>query len=62
MYNLLEYSDIYSKPSWILRQYCRDEAAANVVNGNIFDFIAANTTTNLFKTKEKITKNDNRKP
>lgn len=62
MYNLLEYSNIYSKPSWILRQYCRDEAAANVVNGNIFDFIAANTTTNLFKTKEKITKNDNRKP
>ena len=40
----------------------QSEAAANVVNGNIFDFNAANTPTNLFKTEEKIAKNDNRKP
>ena len=55
MYNLIGYSDNYSKASGTLWQYCRDEPAINVANGNIVDFNAVNATTNLFKIKEEIT-------
>ena len=50
MYNLIEYSDNYSKASWILWQYCRCKPAINT--NNIFDFNPSNTT-NSFKTNEK---------
>ena len=51
MYNLIEYSDNYSKTLW---QYCRDEPAlAN--NCDITDFNANNADSNSFKIKEKIT-------
>ena len=54
MYNLIEYSDNYSKTSGILNQYCRDEPAlAN--NNDITDFNEGNADTNSIKTKEKIT-------
>ena len=53
MYNLVEYSDNYSKTSGILWQYCRDEPAINVYNGTIVDFNAGNATTNSFKIKQK---------
>ena len=38
MYNLIEYSDNYSKTSGILREYWRDEAALN--NDPIVGFTA----------------------
>ena len=46
MYNLIEYSDPYSKTSGILFQYCRDEPAKNVNNNNIefVDFTDSNVT------------------
>ena len=47
MYNLIEYSDNYSKTSTILWQYCWDEPAA--------DFIVDNADTNSFKIKQKLT-------
>ena len=53
MYNLVEYSDNYSKTSGILWQYYRDEPAINVCNGNFVDFNAANATTDSFKIKQK---------
>ena len=34
MYNLIEYSENYSKTSGILFQYCRDEPATNNNNNN----------------------------
>ena len=37
MYNVIEYSDNYSKTSGILRQYCRAEPALDD-NGAIVDF------------------------
>ena len=43
MYNLIEYSDKYSKTSGRLWQYCRDIPPANN-NGNIVDFNGANAT------------------
>ena len=51
MYNLIEYSDNYSKTSGSLWQYCKDIPA--VYNaGNIVDFNGANTTDSFnFKTK-----------
>ena len=55
MYNLIEYSDNYSKPSGILFQYCRDEPATNI--NNIIesnDFTDANLT-DLFNLKVKLT-------
>ena len=55
MYNLIEYSDIYSKASGILWQYCRNEPVINSTNGDHLYFNAANATTNTFKIKEKIT-------
>ena len=54
MYNLIEYSDNYFKKFGILWQYCRDKPAVDN-NGAIVDFTADNTTTDLFKIKEKIT-------
>ena len=50
MYNLIEYSDNYSKTSVILWQYCRDEPAVND-DGAIADFNANNAYTYLFKIK-----------
>ena len=49
MYNLIEYSDNYSKTSGILFRYCRDDN-----NDAVTDFIEANVT-NLFNLKEKLT-------
>ena len=59
MYNLIEYSDNYSKTSGSLWQYCKDIPAVNNA-GNIVDFTATNTT-DSFKFKTKITgqTNDN---
>ena len=54
MYNLIEYSDNYSKTSGILWQYCRDEPTV-YDNGAITDFTEANAITDSFKIKEKIT-------
>ena len=54
MYNLIEYSDNYSKTSGILWQYCRDEPAVYDY-GAITDFTEANAITDSFKIKEKIT-------
>ena len=51
MYNLIEYSDNYSKTSGILWQYCRDEPDVDN-NGDIDDFDAANS----LKIKEKVTR------
>ena len=51
---VIQNSNNNSKISGILWQYCRDETAINVANGNIVDFDAANATTNSFKIKEKM--------
>ena len=53
MYNLIEYSDNYSKTSGSLWQYCKEIPAVNNA-GNIIDFTATNTT-DSFKFKTKIT-------
>ena len=51
MYNLIEYSDNYSKTSGSLWQYCKEIPAVNN-NGNIVDFNGANATESLnYKTK-----------
>ena len=57
MYNLIEYSDNYSKTSGSLWQYCKDIPAVNNA-GNIVDFTATNTT-DSFKSKAKITGHTN---
>ena len=49
-YNLIEYSDNYSKTSGILWQYCRDEPAVND-DGEIVGFTEANAITDSFKIK-----------
>ena len=55
MYNLIEYSDNYSKPSGILFQYCRVEPATNINNIiELNDFNDANLT-DLFNLKVKLT-------
>ena len=58
MYNLIKYSDNYSKTSGVLRQYCRDEATINIIinnnNNEFIDFIDANLT-NSFNLKVKLT-------
>ena len=51
MYNLIEYSDNYSKTSESLWQYCKDIPAIND-NGNIVNFNGVNDT-DSFKFKEK---------
>ena len=51
MYNLIEYSDNYSKTSGSLWQYCKEIPAVNN-NGNIADFDGAKATDSFnFKTK-----------
>ena len=52
MYNLIEYSDNYSKTSGNLWQYCKDIPAVNN-NGDIVEFNGANTT-DSFNFKAKI--------
>ena len=53
MYNLIEYSDNYSKTSGNLWQYYKDIAAVNN-KGNIVNFNEANATDSL-NSKAKIT-------
>ena len=51
MYNLIDYSDNYSKTSGSLWQYCKEIPAVNN-DGNIVDFNGANATDSFnFKTK-----------
>ena len=51
MYNLIEYSDNYSKTSGSLWQYCKEIPPVNDA-GNIVDFNGANATDSFdFKTK-----------
>ena len=51
MYNLIEYSDNYSKTSGSLWQYCKEIPAVNN-NDEIVDFNGANATDSFnFKTK-----------
>ena len=51
MYNLIEYSNNYSKTSRSLWQYCKDIPAVNN-NGDIVNFNGANATDSFnFKTK-----------
>ena len=51
IYNLIEYSDNYSKTSGSLWQYCQEIPAVND-DGNIADFNGANATNSFnFKTK-----------
>ena len=50
MYNLIEYSDNYSKTSGTLWQYCKDIPVVNI--GNIGDFGEGNLT-GSFEFKEK---------
>ena len=38
MYNLIEYSNNYPKPSGSLWQYYRDEQSDNIVNSELFQF------------------------
>ena len=52
MYNLIEYSDNYSKTSGRLWQYCKEIPAVNN-NVNIVDFDGANAT-DSFNFKSKI--------
>ena len=54
MYNLIEYSDNYSKTSGILSHYCRDERDLDA-NNAITDFNIANATTDSFDLTAKIT-------
>ena len=51
---MIEHIDNYSQTSGILWQFCRDEPASDA-NGTIVDFNAANSITDLFKIKEKMT-------
>ena len=53
MYNLIEYSDNYSKTSGSLWQYCKDIPAVNN-NDDIVEFNGANAT-DSFNFKAKIT-------
>ena len=46
MYNLIKYSDNYSKTSGGLWKYYKDRSAVNN-NGNIVDFNGANATESL---------------
>ena len=52
MYNLIGYSDNYSKKSGSLWQYCKDIPSVND-NGNIAEFNGTNAT-DSFNFKEKI--------
>ena len=61
VYNLIEYSDNYSKTSESLWQYYKDISLVNNV-GDIVNFNGGDNTSDSFKFKEKITgqTNDNR--
>ena len=53
MYNLIQYSDNYSKTSGSLWQYCKGIPAVN--NANIIEFNCANATDSFtFKSKNKM--------
>ena len=54
MYDLIEYSDSYSKTSGSSWQSYRDEPALNN-NNVIIDFLADDNKSNSFKFKQKIT-------
>ena len=54
MYNLIEFSDNYSKISEILFQYCKDVPAVDN-SCSVTDFTEANATTDLFNLKLKLT-------
>ena len=54
MYNLIKYSDIYSKTSRCLWQCCRNESISDDTN-NIIDFLADNNKSISFKLNEKVT-------
>ena len=59
MYNLIEYSDNYSKTSGSLWHYYRDYLFLDI--GAIDDFVTDNNSSTLFKFKTKIagrTEND----
>ena len=59
MYNLIQYSDNYSKTSGSLWQYCKEIPAVDN-NGNIVEFSGANATDSFnFKTKITGRTNDN---
>ena len=58
MYNLIEYSDNYSKTSGSLWQYCKDIPAVNN-NGDIVNFNGDDNATNSFSFKAKITSQTN---
>ena len=53
-YNLIEYSDVYSKTSGSLWQYYRDEPALDNKK-NIIDFSHGNNNIMLFEFKQQIT-------
>ena len=57
MFNLIEYSDNYSKTSGSLWQYCKEIAAVNNA-GDIANFNGGNTT-DSFNFKTKITDQTN---
>ena len=60
MYNLIEYSDNYSKTSGSLWQYYKDIPAVNNDDSNIVDFNGANATDSFdFKTKIPSQTDDN---
>ena len=46
MYNLIEYSDNYSKISWYLWQYYRDEPNDNIAHSELFQFKVKMTVKN----------------
>ena len=54
MYNLIQYSDNYSKTSRSLWQYNRNEPSLDN-NGNVSYFNDANHASNSFKYKQEIT-------
>ena len=54
IYNLIDYSDAYSKTSGTVWQYYRDEPALHV-NGEIIDFPANKNNSASFKFKQQIT-------
>ena len=58
MFNLIEYSDNYSKTSGILWQYCRNQPTVDD-NGNDDDDNDDNSISDSFKIKEKVA-NQNR--
>ena len=60
MYNLIDYSDDYSKTSGSLQQYCKETPAVNNAE-NIVDFNGANATDSFsFKTKTTGKNNDDK--